>query len=98
MKPDASRGTILRWEQEKADGNTYSTLSEQERRVHWRTLWLLELETDAADMIAAGNDGWPENFMPPSIGPDTAVVKSLLGFDGWTPLKGKLRTIQELKK
>lgn len=72
-------------------------LSELKHTLRYREQWLLELETDAANMEADGNDGWPPNFIAP-MGLKTAVVKGILSADGWSPLKEKLRLIRELKE
>jgi hypothetical protein len=105
MQRSPSRGTLLRWEEERKDRETGAYAfdpsdisgSERKQRARFRELWLLELETDKADMEAGGNEGWPENFMAPR-NPKTAVLKSLLCADGWTPLKGKLQSIRDLRR
>jgi hypothetical protein len=96
-QPSSSRGTQIRWKQEAEDRELGREFTEQQKRVRFRELWLLELESDAADMDAAGDEGWGAQFMPP-MGIKSAVLKGILSADGWTPLQGKRQTIQEVKE
>ena len=100
-----SRGTLLRWGQEKKDRESGEYKfdpkdikgSEGRRRKRFYELWLLELETDAFAMISKRNDGWPDNFVYP-LGLKTAILRELLSSGGYTPLGDKLKMIQKLKR